>query len=84
MIVRLLLWNVADAPISPGELRERVEELDPLPAPGGWLWNDVHDRFGALLLLDEDELEEAPPQIAELRALLGRDPELFEEFDLLR
>jgi hypothetical protein len=84
VIVRLLLWNVADAGISVDQLRERVEALEPLPAPSGWLWNESHDRFGVLLLLDEDELEVAPAQVAAVRALLDRDPELFEEFDLLR
>ena len=84
MIVRVLLWSVAEADVSLDALRELTEALDPLPAPGGWLSNDVHERFGALLLLDEDELDRTPPQIAEVRSLLGRDPDLFDEFDLLR
>jgi hypothetical protein len=86
VIVRLLLWSLADASLSLEELRARVEELDPLPAPGGWLWNEAQERFGALLVLDGggDDEASAPPQIAALQALLGRDPDLFDEFDLLR
>lgn len=83
MIVRLLLWRLSDSAIEIDRLRSRLDELAPLHPPSAWLWNAAHDRFGLLLVLDEDEQDEAPPQLAEVRALLGRDPDLYDEFDVL-
>ncbi len=81
MIVRLLLWRLADSSVSIDEVHDLVEALDPLDAPSTWLWNGAQERFG--LLLVGDDSDEAPPQLAEVRALMGRDPDLFDEFDVL-
>ncbi len=81
MIVRLLLWRLADSSVSIEEIQDLVETLDPLDAPSTWLWNGAQERFG--LLLVSDGSDEAPPQLAEVRALMGRDPDLFDEFDAL-
>ena len=81
MIVRILLWRLDDRTPSFDELRERIEELEPLAAPGAFLLNEAAERIGALVVDDEDE--PAPRQLDELRALIGRDPDLYEEFDTL-
>ena len=81
MIVRILLWRLDERTPSFDELRDRIEELEPLAAPGAFLLNEAAERVGALVVDDEDE--PAPPQLDELRALIGRDPDLYEEFDTL-
>jgi len=81
MIVRILLWRLDERTPSFDELRLRIEELEPLPAPGAFLLNEAAERVGALVVDDEDE--PAPAQLDELRALVGRDPDLYEEFDTL-
>ncbi len=81
MIVRILLWRLDERTASFDHLRERIEELEPLAAPGAFLLNQAAERVGALVVDDEDE--PAPAQLDELRALIGRDPDLYEEFDTL-
>ena len=81
MIVRILLWRLDERTSSFDELRDRIEELEPLVSPGAFLVNDAAERVGALVVAEEDE--PAPAQLDELRALVGRDPDLYEEFDVL-
>ena len=81
MIVRILLWRLDERTPSFGQLRDRIEELEPLAAPGAFLLNEAAERVGALVVDDEDE--PAPAQLDELRSLVGRDPDLYEEFDTL-
>lgn len=81
MIVRILLWRLDERTPSFEALRDRIEELEPLATPGAFLVNDAAERVGALLVAEEDE--PAPAQLDELRALIGRDPDLYEEFDTL-
>ena len=47
----------------------------------GQKWLCGPDSTGALVVAEEDE--PAPAQLDELRALVGRDPDLYEEFDVL-
>lgn len=81
MIVRLLLWRLADSSVSIDEVQDLIEALEPLDPPSAWLWNGAQERFGVLLVSDGSD--EAPPQLAEVRALMGRDADLFDEFDAL-
>jgi hypothetical protein len=81
VIVRILLWRLDERTPSLETLRERIEQLEPLAAPGAFLLNDAAERVGALVVDDEDE--PPPAQLDELRALIGRDPDLYEEFDTL-
>ncbi len=76
MVVRIILWSLADALASQDELREK---LPPLPEPNAWLWNEVNERFGALVF-DVDDVADG---LAEARALIDKEPDLFEEFDAL-
>ena len=73
-VVRILLWNLADSKTSLAELREQL----PLLERGDyWIANDVQDRFG--LVSTSDEL----PDLAGVRELIGKEPEIAEEYDLL-
>ncbi len=81
MIVRIVLWRLDEASPSFEDLRERLEQVEPLPAPSALLVNEAAERLGVLLVTEVDE----PPlaQLDELRTLIGRDPDLYEEFDVL-
>ena len=81
MIVRVLLWRLDERTASFEALRRRIEELEPLDPPGAFLLNHAAERVGALVVAEEDE--PPPVQLDELRALVGRDPDLYEEFDTL-
>lgn len=81
MIVRILLWRLDERSPSFGELRESIEGLAPLEPPGAFLLNEAAERIGALVVDEEDV--PPPTQLDELRALIGRDPDLYEEFDAL-
>lgn len=81
MIVRIALWRLDEATPSLDQLRERLDELEPLPPPGAVLVNEAAERIGAIVVTEEDE--PLPSQLEELRLLVGRDPDLYEEFDTL-
>jgi hypothetical protein len=71
LIVRLLLWNLADSKTTLAELRER---LPPVGERDAWLSNEPTERLG-LICFGE------PPDLTELRELIGKDAEIYEEFD---
>jgi hypothetical protein len=81
VIVRILLWRLDERTSSFEALRGQIEELEPLAPPSALLVNEAAERIGALVVADEDE--PLPGQLEELRALIGRDPDLHEEFDAL-
>jgi hypothetical protein len=81
MIVRLILWRLDERDASLEQVRERLDELEPLEAPSMVLVNEAAERLGAFLVAEEDE--PPPPQLDELRSLVGREPDLYEEFDSL-
>ena len=81
MIVRIVLWRLDETSPSFEDLRERLEEVEPLPAPSALLVNEAAERLGVLLVTEADE--PPPAQLDELRTLIGRDPDLYEEFDAL-
>ena len=75
MIARLLLWSLFDSQTTIDELRLRLPELEP---PSAWVWNGVTDRFGLVLFG-----EELPPELEVVRNLIGADPQVADEFDVL-
>jgi hypothetical protein len=79
MIVRILLWRLDETTPSLDDLRDGLDRLEPLPAPGAVLVNEAAERIGALVVTEDDE--DLPYQLDELRLLVGRDPDLYEEFD---
>ena len=73
MLTRLLLWNVVESKTSIDELRQSLPELEP---PSQWLWNEVTERFGAIVVG-----EDLPEAVGWAQDLLGAEPDVYEEFD---
>jgi hypothetical protein len=88
MVVRLVLWNLADSLTNVGELRrylqdEEVPQLEEVPGLLVTLWvsDDVTERWGAIYLFESREASEQPlPSRA--RELIGKEPDLVDVFDL--
>ena len=88
MIVRLVLWDLADSKTTIGELRRylREESVDAFADVRGlrfkaWLSDETTERWGAVYLWESREaLEQELPSRA--RELIGKEPDIFEEFDL--
>jgi hypothetical protein len=74
MIVRLLLWNLADSKTTLEELRPRLTS-----SPNRtWISDETTERFGAIETWD-GEPGEFPKEIVDL---IGKDPEIAEDFDV--
>jgi hypothetical protein len=71
--VRLLLWNVADSKTTLDELRAKLPDL---PEGDVWISDPATDRFG--LISFSGSLQSIGP----IRDLIGKDPEIGEEFQL--
>jgi hypothetical protein len=88
MVVRLVLWSLADSKTTVAELRrylqdEAVEAFDELPGLllKAWVSDETTERWGAVYLWDSREASEQPlPSRA--RELIGKDPDIAELFDL--
>ena len=71
-VLRILIWNLADSQTSLAEIRARLQ-----PTAGvRWISNDALERFG--LVAFGEEL----PDLTPLRELIGKDPEIAEEYDV--
>jgi hypothetical protein len=73
-VVRILIWNLADSKTTLDEVRE---QLPPLDAGDVWIANDAGERFGIV------STSGAMPDLQALRELIGKDPEIAEEYDAL-
>jgi hypothetical protein len=73
-VARILIWNLADSKTTLAELRE---QLPPLDDGEYWIANDVQERFGLVSTSDE------PPDLSHVRELIGKEPDVAEEFDVL-
>ena len=71
--VRLLLWNLADSMTTVDELRAKLPEA---PEGDAWISDPVGERFGLISFSEDDE------PVARARELIGKDPEVGEEFQL--
>jgi hypothetical protein len=73
-VARILIWNLADSKTSIEEVREHLPG-----APEGTVWiaNEPAERFGIVTIGDE------LPDLESLRTLIGKDPEIAEEFDVV-
>ncbi len=88
MIVRISLWNVADSDTGLDELRRDLLEesvaafarVDGLLF-GAWVSNAHAERFGSIELFDSRDAADQPLP-GRARQLIGKDPDLVEEFDL--
>ena len=88
MLVRLVLWSLADSKTTIEELRRylRDESVDAFEAVPGlrfkaWISDEATERWGAVYFW-----ESAAAAGAELpsraRELIGKEPDIVEEFDL--
>ncbi len=88
MLVRLVLWSLADSKTTIGELRRylRDESVDAFEdVPGlrfkAWISDEVTERWGAVYVWESREAaEQELPSRA--RELIGKGPDLVEEFDI--
>ena len=73
-VLRILIWNLADSKTTLDELREQLPE----PSEGDyWIANDAQERFGLVSTAD------ALPDLKRVRELIGKDPDVAEEYDTL-
>jgi hypothetical protein len=88
MVVRIVLWSLADSKTTIGELRRylRDEAVDAFAeVPGlrfkAWISDASGERWGAFYLFESrDAADQTLPSRA--RELIGKEPDLVEEFDL--
>jgi hypothetical protein len=71
--VRLLLWNLADSKTTLDELRAN---LPALPDGDVWISDAGTDRFGLIAFSG------SLGALGGIRDLIGKDPEIGEEFEL--
>jgi hypothetical protein len=88
LLLRLVLWNLADSKTTIEELRRylRDESVDAFEdVPGlrfkAWISDEVSERWGAVYLWEsrEDADQELPSRA---RELIGKEPDIGEEFDV--
>jgi hypothetical protein len=88
MVLRLVIWNLADSQTNIGEMRRYLRD-EAVPAfeevPGllfkGWFSDEVGERWGAVYLWESQEASEQElPSRA--RELIGKNPDIVEVFDL--
>jgi hypothetical protein len=88
LILRLVIWNLADSKTTIEELRRylRDESVDAFSdVPGlrfkAWISDDATERWGGVYLW---ETPAAATQVIPSRAreLIGKDPDIVEEFDV--
>jgi hypothetical protein len=88
MVVRIVIWSLADSSASVGELRDylREESVPQFEHVEGllfkaWFSDDATERWGALYVWESIEASEQElPSRA--RELIGKDPDIIEVFDL--
>ena len=84
MIVRLVLWNLADSKTTVAELRHHLRDASE-HVPGlrfrAWISDETTERFGVVELWESAEVaaEDVPRRV---RDLIGKDPEVGEIFDV--
>ena len=88
MLLRLVLWSLADSKTTIEELRRylRDESVDAFEdVPGlrfkAWISDEASERWGAVYLWEsrEDAEQELPSRA---RELIGKEPDIGEEFDV--
>ena len=88
MLLRFVLWNLADSKTTIEELRRylRDESVDAFAeVPGlrfkAWISDEATERWGAVYLWETEEASEQElPSRA--RELIGKDPDITEVFDV--
>ncbi len=88
MVVRFVLWNLADTATSIEELRDYLRDgaVDAFASVPGilfkaWISDAAGERWGAIYLFESAAAADQPlPSRA--RELIGKDPEIVEVFEL--
>ena len=88
MLLRFVLWNLADSKTTIEELRRylRDESVDAFADVRGlrfkaWISDEATERWGAVYLWESPEASEREiPSRA--RELIGKDPDIVEVFDV--
>ena len=88
MVVRFVLWNLADSTTTVAELRrylvdeavDRFAEVEGLRFKA-WISDEVTERWGAIYVWESAEAarQELPGRA---RELIGKEPDIGEEFDV--
>ncbi len=88
MVVRIVLWSLADSKTSIEELRRylRDESVDEFAEVEGlrfkaWISDALGERWGAFYLFESREAADQTMP-GRTRELIGKEPSLVEEFDL--
>jgi hypothetical protein len=88
VILRLVLWNLADSHTTIEELRgylrdEAVDAFEDVPGLRfkAWISDEATDRWGAVYLWESEAAarQELPSRA---RELIGKEPDIGEEFDV--
>ena len=88
MLVRIVLWNLADSKTTIEDLRrylrdESVEQFAEVPGLRfkAWISDDATERWGAVYVWESAEAarQELPSRA---RELIGKEPNVGEEFDV--
>jgi hypothetical protein len=74
VIARILIWNLFDSKTTLAELREH---LPALPEGDVWVANEAQDRFGLI------SFDETLPDLGAVPELIGDEPAIAEEFDVV-
>jgi len=88
VLIRFVLWNLADSKTTIAELRrylrdESVDQFEEVPGLRfkAWISDEASERWGAIYLWESAEAaqEELPGRA---RELIGKEPDVGEEFDV--
>jgi hypothetical protein len=90
VIVRLVLWNLADSQTTIEELRRylRDESVDAFEEVEGlrfkaWISDEATERWGGVYVWETAEAAHQTLRVLDsTRELIGKDPDIAEEFDL--
>jgi hypothetical protein len=73
-VARLYVWNLGDSKTTLDELREHLPAAE---GPDFWISNEAAERFGLVTFGGTDAGE-----LARVCELIGKEPEVAEEFDV--
>ena len=73
-VLRVYIWNLADSKTTLEELRDY---LPPAAAPDVWFSNEAAERFGLITFGAT-----SPEELEKVRDLIGKAPEVAEEYEV--
>jgi hypothetical protein len=83
VILRFVLWNLADSKTTVQELRRYLQDeaVDAFADVKAWIADETTERWGAVYLWESREASEQPLP-GRARELIGKDPDIGETFDV--